>query len=390
MQAHAISGRGRRASACSSASARTRARPLWCATVSALADRLRGPWTAIYIETPRTQQLGEEARDRIAAALRLATSLGGEASVQPSAGRRIADDLLDYARAHNANHIVIGKSDRSRWFEIVNGSVVHDLVRRSGAISVHVIAGERLQEGAGKPRASRCRPSVAMRGGVPMWPRSPASPSASVSPSSASPIWGRERRSRAAHLGGRRRGAARHRPVDHGGRSRLARLQFLLPAAALHPDDRGPEKHRRPDLLRRRRDPGLPPFGARAGPGGDRAGSRPHHRCALSLQPQARRRRHPRRRAVGDRLPDRLHAQGSRRAPAARRGARHFGARRLSAEDRLNPPELAAAQWAFERNREAGRGADTLPGGRWLFLPMRTNRGAVGVAASTATRPARF
>src|SRR5262249_42482733 len=32
----------------------------------------------------------------------------------------------------------------SRWFEILHGSVVHDLVRRSGNISVHVIAGEQL------------------------------------------------------------------------------------------------------------------------------------------------------------------------------------------------------------------------------------------------------
>ena len=39
-------------------------------------------------------------------------------------------------------HIVIGKSTRSRWFELLRGSVVHDLVRRAGAISVHVIAGE--------------------------------------------------------------------------------------------------------------------------------------------------------------------------------------------------------------------------------------------------------
>src|SRR5213078_3458787 len=33
---------------------------------------------------------------------------------------------------------------RSRWFEILHGSVVHELVRKSGNISVHVIAGEQL------------------------------------------------------------------------------------------------------------------------------------------------------------------------------------------------------------------------------------------------------
>jgi len=49
-----------------------------------------------------------------------------------------------YAQANNITQIVIGKSTRSRWFEILYGSVVHDLVRRSGNISVHVIAGDEL------------------------------------------------------------------------------------------------------------------------------------------------------------------------------------------------------------------------------------------------------
>ena len=80
--------------------------------------------------------------------MRLAESLGGEAVTIPGGARRIADDILAFARANNVTQIVIGKSTRSRWFEIVNGSVVHDLVRRSGTISVHVIAGDEI---AGEP-----------------------------------------------------------------------------------------------------------------------------------------------------------------------------------------------------------------------------------------------
>src|SRR5215470_2949812 len=107
-----------------------------------LADRLHGPWTALYVEGRRSLQYTEEERDRIADTLRLADTLGGEAVTIPSAARRIADDVIGYAEPHNVTHIVIGKSSRSRWFEILHGSVVHDLVRRSGNISVHVIAGE--------------------------------------------------------------------------------------------------------------------------------------------------------------------------------------------------------------------------------------------------------
>jgi len=106
-----------------------------------LADRLHAPWTALYVETRRSLQLSEEERDRIAQTLRLAERLEGEAITMPVA-RRIADDVLSFARKNNVTHIIIGKSTRSLWFEMLRGSVVHDLVRRAGNISVHVIAGE--------------------------------------------------------------------------------------------------------------------------------------------------------------------------------------------------------------------------------------------------------
>ncbi len=76
--------------------------------------------------------------------MRLAEALGGEALTIPGVGRRIADDIISFAQANNVTQIIIGKSMRSWWFEIRRGSVVHDLVRRAGNISVNVIAGEEL------------------------------------------------------------------------------------------------------------------------------------------------------------------------------------------------------------------------------------------------------
>jgi two-component system sensor histidine kinase KdpD len=48
-------------------------------------------------------------------------------------------------------------------------------------------------------------------------------------------------------------------------------------------------------------------------------------------------------------------------------------------EDMLDDADLAAANWALRSNRPAGRGSDTLPGAKRLFLPMRTGRGAIGI-----------
>src|SRR5262247_1819548 len=86
-----------------------------------LADRLHAQFTAISIETRRSLQLSDQERDRLADTLRLAESLGGEALTIPAVGRRIADDVVNFAQANNVTQIVIGKSTRSRWFEMTRG-----------------------------------------------------------------------------------------------------------------------------------------------------------------------------------------------------------------------------------------------------------------------------
>jgi len=139
MQEHAIAGpwaAGERLMVCISEVSNT---PGLIRYAKRVADRLKCKWTAIYVEGPRFARLDEAARNRIADAMRLAEKLGADVAVIP--GNQIADALVRYAQANNITQIVIGKSDRSRWFEMLHGSVVHDLVRRAGNISIHVMAG---------------------------------------------------------------------------------------------------------------------------------------------------------------------------------------------------------------------------------------------------------
>ncbi|HEY3777091.1 MAG TPA: DUF4118 domain-containing protein [Rhizomicrobium sp.] len=56
-------------------------------------------------------------------------------------------------------------------------------------------------------------------------------------------------------------------------------------------------------------------------------------------------------------------------------------------EDMLDEADIAAATWVFEHASPAGRGADTLPGSKRLFLPMRTGRGVVGIVGLDSDRP---
>lgn len=141
MQANAISGpwgAGDRVLVCISEDPRS---PGLVRYAKRMADRLRATFTALNIETRRTLHLSEADRDRISQCLRLAEQLGGEAVTIPGNARSLAEDIITFARSRNITHVVVGKSTRSRLFEILNGTVVHDLVRQSGSISVHVIAG---------------------------------------------------------------------------------------------------------------------------------------------------------------------------------------------------------------------------------------------------------
>ncbi|MGH7077813.1 MAG: DUF4118 domain-containing protein [Acetobacteraceae bacterium] len=156
MQAHAIPGpwaAGERVLVCVSEAPETTGLIRYARRV---AERFQVPWAAVYVETARTHRLSDAEHDRIADHLRLAESLGAAAVTIP--GRNIADEIVAYATANNITQIVIGKSSRSRWFEMLHGSVVHELVRRTGPISVHVISAAE-SEGV-PPKSVATRPAA--------------------------------------------------------------------------------------------------------------------------------------------------------------------------------------------------------------------------------------
>jgi PAS domain S-box-containing protein len=50
----------------------------------------------------------------------------------------------------------------------------------------------------------------------------------------------------------------------------------------------------------------------------------------------------------------------------------------------LSQAEMAAAAWVCQNDEPAGPGTDTLPGGDWIFVPLDTARGVVGVVGVRA------
>ena len=104
------------------------------------ADRLRCSWSVLHVGTPRGAALTEAERDRIAEAFQLANSLGG--STETLMGERVADTVLRYAQENNVTQIVLGRPSRSRWIGVLRGSTVDMLIRDAGNIGIHVVPGD--------------------------------------------------------------------------------------------------------------------------------------------------------------------------------------------------------------------------------------------------------
>jgi two-component system, OmpR family, sensor histidine kinase KdpD len=79
-----------------------------------LASQLNTDWHAVYVETPSLQRLPAARREKILAALNLAQELGATTAVIASA--QVAESVVDYARGHNLDKIVIGRDpERRLW-----------------------------------------------------------------------------------------------------------------------------------------------------------------------------------------------------------------------------------------------------------------------------------
>jgi two-component system sensor histidine kinase KdpD len=105
-----------------------------------MAAGLHAHWFTVYVETPSHSNLSEKDRDRVTRTLQLAEQLGAQTATL--SGPNVQEELLSYSRRQNVSKIIIGKPAKARWKEKVFGSIVDDLIRRSGNIDVYVISGD--------------------------------------------------------------------------------------------------------------------------------------------------------------------------------------------------------------------------------------------------------
>ena len=344
-----------------------------------LADRLHAPWTALHVETRRAPQLREEERDKIAQTLRLAERLEGEAITMPASARRIADDVLDFARKHNATHIIVGKSTRSRWFELLRGSVVHDLVRRAGNISVHVIAGEEIATEPAPPMLATVATAAQPFDPLPYIVALLAVAAALAISKLLQPSLGLENVDLiflTAIVGVAVRYGLWPSLVAAVAASLSYNFFFLPPVYTLTITDPTNVAAFVLFTILAVVVSNLAALGW-----SQMVTAQERVRTVESLYAFSRKL------AGAGTLDDVLWATAYQIASMLKvrvvlllpENATIAVKAGYPPEDTLDEADLAAAKWAWEKDRAAGRDSDALPGAKWLFIPMRTGRGQIGI-----------
>jgi len=338
-----------------------------------LADALGAPWTALHVETPRTMQLADVERKRLNQSMALAAQLGGATATIPAPS--VVEGLISYAREARATQIVIGKSSRPWWFELRYRSIVDRLVRELSDVAVHVLPGDR-HDGSRRSRPAPGRKARAVDYGLALLivmavtgiglGLGSALNIANIALLYLLPVMV------AASLYGLRSG------LFAGIASSLAYNFFFLPPTGTFTVS-NPENvvtivvFLSVALVTSQ-------FAARIRAQADLATSSARLNAALA--------------GFSRQLTTIASDEELMQAICAEL-ARLFDARacvltpspdgpQLRAawppEDRVGHMERAAAQWAIDKGTPTGRGSDTLTASDWLFQPLRTQRGVLGVA----------
>ena len=105
-----------------------------------MAAGLHAEWLVVYVEAASALRADDADRERVSQTLNLAEQLGAETLIL--SGYKVSDTLLGFAHERNVNKIIIGKPIHTRWHHVLFGSLVDEIVRRSGDVDVYVISGD--------------------------------------------------------------------------------------------------------------------------------------------------------------------------------------------------------------------------------------------------------
>ena len=113
-----------------------------------MAGRVRGELLGVHVVID--DGLSVDDTEALTSQRRLVTELGG--TIYDAVGHNTAETLVAFAKREKATQLVLGATRRSRWHELIHGSLVGRVTRLAGEMDVHVIAHQGSYERSNSSR----------------------------------------------------------------------------------------------------------------------------------------------------------------------------------------------------------------------------------------------
>lgn len=130
-----------------------------------MATRTRGDLLGVHIRA--SDGLSGPPPALLDAHRQLLEDLGG--AYHEVIGTDVASALTAFAEAERATQLVLGASQRSRWKELTQGSVINSVARHAQSVDVHVISQEAPREARPLPGIRRRSPGLSIRRRIAGW-----------------------------------------------------------------------------------------------------------------------------------------------------------------------------------------------------------------------------
>ncbi|MET0382472.1 MAG: DUF4118 domain-containing protein [Burkholderiaceae bacterium] len=340
-----------------------------------LAQQLAVGWHAVVVETPALRRLGGAPRERLLRAVKLAQGLGATTAVLP--GRRVAPELVRYARRHNLSRLLLGHARERAWRigpalgrTLTRLAPDVDLIEAGGGRSAPAPTGRppRFEEGADEPAGPRFAPYLWSIGACasttllarPLQPYFALANTAMLLLLTVVGVAVRLGRGPAALAAFLNVAAFDYFFVPPTLSFSISDIQYLFTFAVM--------------------------LGVGLIVGQLTAGLRFEASVATHRERRSRALFEFARALTSVLMREQVIEVAEKTVALEFRAEARVLA--LDAQERLEPPapgadgiDLGAAQWAMGRDEAAGLGTDTLAGSRWLYLPLRTPMRARGVLA---------
>ncbi|WP_088072566.1 histidine kinase [Gottfriedia luciferensis] len=111
-----------------------------------ISKRLGGDLHVVCFRPPNKKFSNDELTFK-RSIIKLVEKVGGNFEELPLNNDSIASEIVDYSIKSNITSIVLGQSKRTRWEEIVSGSIVNKILRKTKNIDVFIVADRAEKDG---------------------------------------------------------------------------------------------------------------------------------------------------------------------------------------------------------------------------------------------------